>query len=132
MTVGRDTLIVRGGRMVSADVEANINQVIEHYGRPGLCVAVLIDDLVELCGDVFVPHKKICLTTPALLEEGGIEPTLEPDESNRYQHTLWLPNDPAGSLVSLLWSAFRGPISKGDASGDWTTEDLRGLQRPGS
>lgn len=133
MTVGRDTLIVRGGQMVAADVEANIDQVIEHYGRPGLCVAVLIDDLVELGGDVFVPHQKICLTTPALLEEGGIEPTLEPDEtSNRYQHTLWLPNDPAGTLVSLLRSAFRGPIPKGDASREWTTEDLRGLQRPGS
>lgn len=133
MTVGPDTLIVRGGQLVAADIEANIDQVIEHYGRPGLCVALVIDDLVQLGGDVFVPHKKICLTTPVLLEEGGIEPTFEPDEtSNRYQHTLWLPNEPAGTLVSLLWLAFRGPIPKGDASVEWTTEDLRGLQRPGS
>lgn len=95
---------------------------------------VLGEDREELGGDRLVPHAKMCLTTPQLLQEAGLDADLEAtnDLGDRYQHTLWLPRGSAGSLVDRVWTAFRGPFLKGEASGAWTTEDLRGLHRPGS
>jgi hypothetical protein len=134
VTVGADTLIVRGGSMPRPAVEANIRSVLASYRRNGLCVKVLVDDQEQLVSERLVPHIRICLTTPALLKEAGLEPDLEAtnDLGDRYQYTLWLPDGDPGSLVEYLWRAFRGPFPKEEASDGWTTEDLRGLHHPGS
>lgn len=131
--VGRETLVVRGGSMPRAAVEANVREVFVASKRNGLCVKVLIDREVSLAGDRLVPHSRICLTTPRLLEEAGFNADLEPtnDLGDRYHYTLWLPDGEPSSLVEMVWSAFRGPFLKGEASDVWTTEDLRGLHCPG-
>jgi hypothetical protein len=128
-----DTLVVRGGSMPRAAVVANIRDVRAAYDRNGLCVKALIDREVSLAGDRLLPHARICLTTPLLLEAAGFHADLEPtnDLGDRYQYTLWLPEGDPSSLVDQVWTAFRGPFLKGEASDAWTTEDLRGLQCPG-
>lgn len=119
--------------MPRAAVEANVREVFAASERNGLCVKVLVDREVSLSGDRLVPHLKICLTTPSLLQEAGFDADLEPtnDLGDRYHYTLWLPEGEPSSLVEKVWSAFRGPFLKGEASDVWTTEDLRGLHCPG-
>lgn len=132
--LGDETLLIRGGSMPATAVEANIRSVSAAYGRNGMCVKALIDRRVQLAGDRLVPHGMICLTTPALLKESGLPADVEAtnDLGDRYQYTLWLPDGDPASLVERVKWAFRGPFPKGGASDDWTTEDLRGLHRPGS
>lgn len=115
-------------------VRANIRAVFDEHSRNGMCLKVLVDHDVEIAGDRLVPHGKVCLTTPVLLEEAGIPADLEPtnDLGDRYQYTLWLPPGDTGTLVEKVTAAFRGPFPKEEVSDDWRTEDLRGLQRPGS
>jgi len=114
-------------------VEENIRAVVARYKRNGLCVKVLLDGHPDLAGDHLVPHPKICLTTPTLLEEAGLEPKLGDthDLDDPYQYTLWLPAGDPGTVVEQVRSAFRGPFLKGEVSRAWTTDDLRGLHRPG-
>ena len=127
------TLIARAGVMGRANLEANIAAVRDEYVRNGLCVMVVVDDQVDIAGPSFVPNAKICLTTPRLLDEHGITPEIEAtnDLGNVYQHTLWLAEGEPSAIVDILWVAFRGPFPKEEVSRDWTTDDLRGLRRPG-
>lgn len=119
--------------MLAETERRNILGVAQEYGRNGLCVKVVIDGDVTISGDRLVPHSNVCLTTPKLLQETGIDPEFEAtnDLGDRYQFTLWLPDEPADNLVTRIWSAFRGPFPKGDTSDEWITEDLRRLQHPG-
>lgn len=132
--IGPDTLIVRGGSMPRQAIVANVQSVLAAYGRNGLCVKVLVDDHEDLAANRLVPHRKICLTTRTLLKEGGLESDLEAtnDLGDRYQYTLWLPRGDPGSFIEQVQTAFRGPFLKEEVSHAWTTEDLRGLHRPGS
>lgn len=134
MSLPPDTLVIRGGSMLREAVLANIRAVRDEFGRNGLCLKALIDHEAEITGNRLVPHAKMCVTTPRLLEESGIDPDLDPtnDLGDRYQYTLWLPDQDPGTLVYEVRAAFRGPFRKEEVSDGWTTEDLRGLQRPGS
>lgn len=120
--------------MPSEAVLANMRAVFNEYGRNGICVKALVDHYIQISGNRLVPHRQVCLTTPRLLEEGGIAADLEPtnDLNDRYQYTLWLPEGDPGTLVDKVKAAFRGPFPKEELSDEWNTEDLRGLQRPGS
>ncbi len=114
-------------------VRANIRAVFDEYARNGLCVKVLIDRDVDVRGPHLVPHAKVCVTTPRLLEEAGVVANLDPtnDRGDRYQYTLWLPDGDPGTLVDQVTAAFRGPFLKEEVSDEWTSEGIRGLQRPG-
>jgi len=128
-----DILIVRAGVMVRMNLEANIAAVHDEYRRNGLCLMVILDDQVDIIGPSFVPNAKLCLTTPRLLAEHGLAPDIEAtnDLGNRYQHTLWLPEGAPSTIIDTLLTAFRGPFPKEEVSRVWTTDDLRGLRRPG-
>lgn len=132
MTLTPETLVVRGGSMPGDTVRANIRDVALAYGRNGICLKALIDDEVDVRADRLVPHRKVCLTTPRLLEEEGVPADIEAtnDLGDRYQYTLWLPDGDLNRLTATLKKAFRGPFLKEEVSREWTTEDLRGLQRP--
>lgn len=128
-----DTLVLRGGQMGKEPLEAHLEDVRVNLQRPGICLKVMIDDRRPLTDPELVKNPTFCLSTPALLREAGLDPSkLDPtnDFGDRYHYTLWLPDEPADTLVEMLWAAFRGPIPKGDASSAWTTEDLRRLQHP--
>ena len=128
-----DILIVRAGVMGRTNLEANIAAVHDEYRRNGLCLMVVLDDQVEITGASFIPNAKLCLSTLRLLVENGIAPDIEAtnDLGNRYQHTLWLPGGERSTIIDTLWTAFRGPFPKEEVSRVWTTDDLRGLRRPG-
>lgn len=128
-------LIIRGGLMARENVLQNIADVLGEFDRPGLCVkAIDRSETIDLAGPAVVSNTRFCLTLPSLLREAGLDPALlDPthDLGDRFQHTLWLPDEPADTLVEMLWAAFRGPIPKGGTSNDWRTEDLRRLHHPG-
>jgi hypothetical protein len=134
VTLAPDTLIIRGGMMPGQAVLANIQAVFDRYGRNGMCLKVLIDHDVDIRGDRLVPHPRMCLTTPRLLEESGLVADVDPtnDLGDHYQYTLWLPEGDPAILVDQVRIAFRGPFLKAEVSDEWTTDDLRGLQCPGS
>lgn len=118
--------------MLEPSVIENMRAVFDEYGRNGLCLKVLVDRDIDVGGDRLVPHKVLCLTTPLLLEESGIAADIDAtnDLDDHYQYTLWLPDEDPGTLVGKVKAGFRGPFPKKEVSDDWTTEDLRGLQRP--
>lgn len=117
--------------MAREHVQANIENVLHELRRPGFCLKVLIDTSADL--GTIVPNPKVCLSTPMLLREAGLDPfELDPtnDLGDKYQFTLWLPPAPTDTLVEL-WSGFRGPFRKEEVSNEWNTEDLRGFLHPG-
>lgn len=130
---GAERLIVRGGVMAPENVQANIEDVMSGLGRPGLCVMVA-SDTAEIRDTSLVPNSQVCLTTERLLHEHGLSLGLEPthDLGNPNQFTLWLPMGSVDTLVTRVREAFRGPFRKKDLSDACATEDLRGLQHPGS
>lgn len=106
---------------------------MEASGRAGICVMMAIGGPGEVRDTNLVPHAQVCVSTNRLLELHGLNLGLEPthDLGNPAQHTLWLPDGDAGTLVRRVWDAFRGPFPKGELPDAWTTEDLCELQHPG-
>lgn len=132
MILDADQLIFRLGVMERPRTERSIDEAISEFDRPGLCVFIDLERQVVLTEDL-CPNSKVCVTTPELLRECGIDPDVEATHEfdNPYHHTLWLPEEGSGILVEKLWRAFRGPIPRGEISHEWRSVDLRGLLPPG-
>lgn len=120
--------------MAAKDLESNIEDVFSECGRPGICVMIATGGAAEIRETNLVPHGKVCVSTERLLMLHGLTEGLAPthDLDNPAQHTLWLPPENVDTLVHRLWDAFRGPFVKEDLTDACTTDDLRGLQHPGS
>lgn len=103
-------------------------------GRPGISVFEV--ELPEWPASKLVPHSKACMTTPAIVRNGGIEIEHTRDQGHPQHHTIWLPDDVKWDLEEVddigatLRALFLGPVSVEEVDDEWDTDRIRGLSPP--
>ena len=136
----QSTLVVRGGSLATKPLMEKLTDMVG--GHIDLSAqAVTADDAWEqVCEIIFegeTGYKRCCVTTPQLADEHGLIVISTPREADPYHCDVRYPDqiseenaDTIRRIAHRFRAAFRGPFLRKELQREWTTDDIRGLQRP--
>ena len=139
-SLSKETLIVRGGSLPTESLVKKIGSLVG--GNIEISAQALLESsawatIRSIIFEGDTAWKKCCVTTPHLAEEQGLMVLFTPSEADPYHCDVRCRSqitdanaDTLEGIAHQFQAAFRGPFLQNEVNHEWTTDNIRGLQRP--